>query len=295
MGSHGFSRAILFGCVLVGLAACSRDEAPETAATAPQPAPAAEPASPETETPADAAEAAPPAQDPAAHALLLKMANFIAQAPGLSVTMRSGYDAIQADGQRVEFGERRKFLIQRPDKLRVEVERSDGERGGVTYDGRWITAFNARENVYARVEKVGSLDEMLAYMVRDLRASVPLARMLTTGFPADMEKRATEVTLVEEFTLFDVPTDHLAVRMAEVDLQLWIARGPEPLPRRVIITYKNAPGQPQFRADLYDWKIAPRFDAKSFTFVPPAGAEQIMYLAPRPPGDGTKEPAGEPR
>jgi hypothetical protein len=234
-------------------------------------------------------------QDPAARALLLGMANFIAQAPGLSVTMRSGYDAIQADGQRIEFGERRKILMQRPNKLRVEVERSDGERGGVTFDGRWITAFNARENVYARAEKVASLDEALVYMVRDLRATVPLARMLTTGFPADVDKRATEVALVEESTLFDVPTDHLAVRTRDVDLQLWIARGPEPLPRRVVITYKNAPGQPQFRADLYDWKIAPKFDAKSFTFVPPAGAEQIKYLAPRPPVDGTKVPAGEPR
>jgi hypothetical protein len=132
-------------------------------------------------------------------------------------------------------------------------------------------------------------------MVRDLRASVPLARMLTTGFPAYVEKRAAEVTLVEECTLFDVPTDHLAVRTSDVDLQLWIAKGAEPLPRRVVITYKNDPGQPQFRADLYDWKIAPRFDAKSFTFGPPANAEQIMYLAPRPPADGTNAPAGEPR
>jgi len=239
--------------------------------------------------------AATPAQDPAARALLLGMANFIASAPGLSVTMRSGYDAIQADGQRIEFGERRKILMQRPDKLRVEVERSDGERGGVTFDGRWITAFNASDNVYARVEKVASLDETLVYMVRDLRATVPLARMLTTGFPADVEKRAAEVTLVEECTLFDVPTDHLAVRTADVDMQLWIAQGAEPLPRRVVITYKNAPGQPQFRAELYDWKIAPQVDASAFTFVPPVGAEQIMYLAPRPPADVSAAPKGEPR
>jgi hypothetical protein len=295
MGSHGISKAILLWCVLAGLAACSRKEAPETPATTPEPAPAVAPASPEAGSPAGAPEAATPVQDPAAKAILLGMANLIAQAPGLSVTMRSGYDAIQADGQRIEFGERRKILMQRPDKLRVEVERSDGERGGVVFDGRWITAFNARQNVYARVEKVASLDEVLVYMVRDLRKSVPLARMLTTGFPADLEKRATEFAIVEESTLFDVPTDHLAVRTPDVDLQLWIARGTEPLPRRVVITYKNAPGQPQFRADLYDWKIAPKFDAKSFTFTPPAGAEQIMYLAPRPPADGTKAPAGEPR
>jgi hypothetical protein len=234
-------------------------------------------------------------QDPAARALLLGMADFIARAPGLRVSMRSDYDAIQADGQKIAFGERRQILMQRPDRFRVEVERSDGERGTVVFDGRWITAFNARENVYARVEKAGTLDQALVYMVRDLRATLPLARMFTTGFPADLDKRATSVVLVEECSLFDVPTDHLAVRSAEVDMQVWIARGPEPLPRRIFVTYKNAPGQPQFRADLYDWKVTAKADAGAFTFVPPAGAEQIMYLAPRPHSAVPAASTGEPR
>jgi hypothetical protein len=232
-------------------------------------------------------------EDQAARALLLRMADFIARAPAVSVTMRSGYDAIQADGQRIEFGERRRILMQRPDKMRVDVERSDGERGTVVFDGRWITAFNARENVYARVEKAGTLDQALVYMVRDLRATLPLARMFTTNFPADLDKRATSVELVEECSLFDVPTDHVAVRSAEVDMQLWIATGPEPLPRRIVITYKNAPGEPQFRADLYEWSVPAKLEAAAFAFVPPAGAEQIMYLAPRPPKDIPAASAGE--
>jgi len=247
--------------------------------------------------PARAADPPPasgaPVNDPAARALLLEMASFIARAPGLRVTIRSEYDAIQADGQRIEFGERRQILMQRPDKLRVEVERSDGERGSVLFDGRSITVFKPAENVYARVEKVGTLDQALVYMVRDLHATMPLARMFTTEFPASLDKRATSVMLVEEFSLFDVPTDHLAVRSAEVDMQLWIARGKEPLPRRVVITYKNAPGQPQFRADLYDWKIGASADAAEFAFVPPAGAERIMYLAPRPPADAPAASNGE--
>jgi hypothetical protein len=119
--------------------------------------------------------------------------------------------------------------------------------------------------------------------------------MFTTGFPVDLDKRATSVTFVEECSLFDVPTDHLAVRSAEVDLQIWIARGAEPLPRRVVITYKNAPGEPQFRADLYDWSVTAKLDAAAFAFVPPAGAEQIMYLAPRPPADVPAGSTGEQR
>jgi hypothetical protein len=87
----------------------------------------------------------------------------------------------------------------------------------------------------------------------------------------------------------------VAVRSAEVDLQLWIAKGPEPLPRRVVITYRNAPGEPQFRADLYDWSVPAKLDAAAFAFVPPAGAEQVMYLAPRPPADVPTGPTGEQR
>jgi hypothetical protein len=104
--------------------------------------------------------------------------------------------------------------------------------------------------------------------------------MFHTGFPQEMEKLLTAISYVEEDALFDVPTDHLAVRSAEVDMQVWIAQGEQPLPRRVILTYKNAPGQPQFRADLSDWDLSPKVAADSFTFTPPAGAEQIPFLAP---------------
>ena len=235
-------------------------------------------------TPALAADDAPAAaateQDPEARAILMAMANFLAKTPAYSVTMRSGYDAIQADGQRIEFGEQRRILLQRPDRVRVEVMRSDGDRGMVLFDGKGITVFKADDNVYARVEKPGTVDSALVYLVRDLQLTMPMARMFHTGFPQEMEKLLTAISYVEDDALFDVPTDHLAVRSAEVDMQVWIAQGEQPLPRRVILTYKNAPGQPQFRADLSEWNLSPKVADNSFTFTPPAGAEQIPFLAP---------------
>jgi hypothetical protein len=227
----------------------------------------------------DAPAAAAAAPDPEAKAVLLKMASFLAKAPAFSVTTRSGYDAIQADGQRIEFGEQRRILLQRPDRVRVEVERSDGDRGMVLFDGKGITAFKADDNVYARVEKPGTVDDALVYLVRDLQMTMPMARMFHTGFPQQLEQMLTSISYVEENALFDVPTDHLAARSAEVDMQIWIAQGEQPLPRRVILTYKNAPGQPQFRTDLSEWNLAPKVAADSFTFTPPAGAEQIPFLA----------------
>ena len=231
-------------------------------------------------------------QEAEAKSLLLKMANVLATAPAFSVTVRSGYDAIQADGQRIEFGEKRRLLLQRPDRLRVETERSDGDRGIMLFDGKTITAFKADDNIYARVEKSGTVDDAVVYLVRDLQMIMPLARMLLTTFPGEMEAKLTAVSYVEEDALFDVPTDHLAARSADVDMQVWISQGERPLPLRVVLTYKNTPGQPQFRADLSDWNLTPPAAPESFVFNPPEGAEQVPFLAPARPGSPTTQNGG---
>lgn len=219
-------------------------------------------------------------QDPKAKKILMKMANYIAKAPAFSVTIRGGYDAIQEDGQYIEFGEERHILLKRPDHLRVEHERSDGEKGLVLFDGKEITAFMVADNAYTRVRKSGTVDDALVYLVRDLQFTLPMARVLHTGFAKQMEKKVTAISYVEENTLFDVVTDHLAIRSKDVDIQMWVAQGDKPLPRRIILTYKNAPGSPQFRGDFSEWSLSPKVTGDSFTFTPPKGAEQIP-LVPR--------------
>ena len=219
-------------------------------------------------------------QDPEAKAILMKMAEFMAKAPAFSMTLRSGYDAIQEDGQYIEFGEIRRILLQRPDRLRVETERSNGEQALTLFDGKKISVFKPEDNVYSQIEKPGTVDDAIVYLVRDLQFTLPLARMLHTGFVQHLEKKKiTAISYVEENTLFDVVTDHLAIRTDDVDMQIWVAQGDEPLPRRVILTYMNAPGQPQFRGDFTEWSFSPKAASDSFTFIPPADAEQIPVIA----------------
>ncbi len=228
----------------------------------------------------NATQSAVAEQDLEASRILYEMANVLAKAPAMSVTIRSGYDAIQEDGQRIEFGEKRRIMLQRPDRVRVDVQRSDGDKGQILFDGKTITAFRAADNVFARVEKNGTIDEILVFMVKDLQMTMPLARMFLTNFPQALEKQVTSVSYVEEDQLFDVPTDHLAARSAAIDLQLWVTQGEQPLPRRVVITYKNAEGEPQFWAEFSDWTLSPKIEADSFSFTPPTGAEMIPLLAP---------------
>jgi len=213
-------------------------------------------------------------------AILKSMSEYLAKAERFSVSIRDGYDAVQQSGQKVEFGEVRKVTVSRPDRLRVEVERSDGEKGLVVFDGKDLTVYTADKNVYATVSRQGTLDQTIKYALEDLKIRVPLAMMLLSTLPSELDKLVVSADYVETTTITDVPCDHLAVRTAKgVDFQVWVAQGNEPLPRRIVITYKDEAGQPQFWADLSNWNLAPEISDALFTFTPPDGANRIQFLA----------------
>ena len=234
------------------------------------------------------AATSPESQD--AKALLMRMADVLANTKAFSVTITAGYDVVQDDGQKIEFGEVRQVLVDRPDRLRVQLEQSDGDKFAIYFDGKDLIMFSSKENVFTKVEKQGSVDDMLRYVVFDLQTPIPLALLWASSIKEELEKRTTEVDYVERTSIDGKPVDHLAGRMADVDFQMWVAQGEQPLPLRVIITYKKDTGQPQFSANLSDWNLAPKIEDAAFAFSPPAGAEAIPVMVrvpttalPRPP------------
>jgi len=210
--------------------------------------------------------------------LLMEMAEKLAGAKGLSVSMFMSYDAVQESGQKIEFSERRKITIKRPNHLRAVALQSDGDKHLLVFDGKVITMFSETENVYSRINHAGTVDEMIRYAGGNLGIRIPLARMLLTTLSEELKKLNLTVQYVERDTLSSPPTDHLATRSDDVDFQIWIAE--DKLPRRIILTYKNAEGQPQFRANFSNWNLEPKISKTTFSFTPPEGAEKIPALLP---------------
>ncbi len=177
-----------------------------------------------------------------ARTLLNKTADFLSKAGQFSVTIRSGYDAIQSSGQKIEFGEIRKVTLKRPDRFRSDIERSDGEKGQVIFDGNEIIVFNEKDKVFAKASKPGDLDGAVTYLLNDLGMRLPLAMMYLSRLPLEIENRVRSVEIVEQSTIMDVPCIHLAARTDDVDFQIWVPEKGDPLPRRIVITYKNDKG-----------------------------------------------------
>lgn len=249
-----------------------------------------------TEAPPTSTEPeAAPAIVPEAMEILMRMAEHLARLQRLSVDFRAGYDVVQESGQKIEFGEQRSLLLRRPDGLRVETRSSDGGERLSLFDGRTITVLDVDENVYAKLEKPGDLDATMLYMVRDMGLRIPLAMLFVTTLPAELERRVQALAVVEEDRLTEVPTIHLAGRTEDVDFQIWIRREGDPLPHRVVITYKHAEGEPQFWAVFSKWNPSPEVSDAVFAFDPPQDAEQIPFLVRVPLTETTSGQMGETR
>jgi hypothetical protein len=222
---------------------------------------------------------APSASPPDARALLLSMAEFLGTTPQLSVTVHVGYDTMQSSGQKVEWNEVRTLALSRPSRLRMEAEKSNGSRSLVVFDGKAISAYDEAGRVYAQAAQPGGIDEALVYFIRDLRMRMPLAALLLSRAGTDLDRRVRSVEYVEKTGILGATAHHLVGRTDTVDFQVWIADGDHPLPRRIVLTYPGAPGQPQFRAQFVNWNVAPALPDSAFMFVPPTDASRIPFAA----------------
>ena len=241
-------------------------------AHAQQPAPA-------KKVPATAAVTESQAQ---AGAILKRMAEFLAGVQRFSVSLRGGYDAVQMSGQKIEFGDLRKVTLSRPDRLRMEGQRSNGTKSLTVFNGKEIVLIDETSNVYATAPQPGGLDETIFHFVRDLGMRLPLAVLLVSQLPAELKDRVRTVDYVEKTTIHGPAAHHLAARTDTVDFQIWIADGETPLPQRVVITYKTAKGEPQFWAQFSDWNLAPAIEDSTFVAKPPDGAQKVAFAAQLP-------------
>jgi hypothetical protein len=76
-------------------------------------------------------------------------------------------------------------------------------------------------------------------------------------------------------TVLGIPCEHLAFSLGTVDWQIWIEDGAKPVPRKIVITYKDEEGTPEYTAIFSNWDFQTKLPDFLFTFEPPAGASKI--------------------
>jgi hypothetical protein len=227
---------------------------------------------------AETEEPAPSVVEPEAIEIVTRMADLLAKTQSVHWLVETSYDAVQPDGEKVEFGARRDVTVRRPHHARLDVVDRDGSERTIRYDGKLLSVVAEDDKVYATVERQGTLDQLVDYIHGDLGIPMPLSELFSPELPQMLTEEMSTARYVGPEVLLGKDVDHLVFRNDEVGVQLWIDREGAHVPRRVVIDYLSAVGQPQFRADFLAFELAVKAPDSLFAFTPPKGYEKIVFI-----------------
>ncbi|MBV8455403.1 MAG: DUF2092 domain-containing protein [Acetobacteraceae bacterium] len=168
----------------------------------------------------------------------------------------------------------------------IEVTGDDGSTK-LLYDGKTVVLFGIETKRYSSLSVPNTIQGMLKEVMGRLGVDFPLADFLTDNPDKSFLFGVTSGREVNAVTIDGVPCRHLLfIQPPGIELELWVEKNERSLPRRLIVTYHNLPGQPNFVAEFSDWDFSIHPSDAEFSFQTPAGATQVE-LKP-PPRQGAK-------
>ena len=259
---HGSFRGVLAAamllCLVPGLAlAQAKTAAKATPPPEPTPAP-------------------PPPLEPEALAQLKAMSDVLKGAGSFSFNAATDREQPSANGQMLDFFNASKISVSRPDKIRVDT-RGDLHDASLWYDGKTVTIFAAKSTFYAQAPAPPTIDETVVMLMDRFQMPFPAAGFLLKDPYTRMMEGVKTAFDAGDSEVDGVACRHLAFSEEDADWQVWIEKGGKPLPRRIAVTYKKAPGAPRVVTTLSEWNLSPAIPAGDFVFTPPAGATKVDW------------------
>jgi hypothetical protein len=181
-----------------------------------------------------------------------------------------------------------KVTVRRPDRLLVDGSGDDGPRK-LIYDGKTAVVSLDDGKKYASVPVPDTIEGMLQVVVGHFGVDFPLADFLTNDPQKSFLLGVVSGRQVNMVTIDGVLCRHLLFSQPpKIELELWLEDNAQSLPRRLIVTYRSLPGEPNFVAEMSDWNFSVHAPDADFQFTPPPGAERLQLGAAVKQATGAK-------
>jgi hypothetical protein len=222
---------------------------------------------------------APPKIDPQATQVLKRMSDYLGSLHTFKVDAQTIDEKVTTDSQKLQFVADTRIAVERPNKLRADRL---GPVANVVfrYDGKQFTVYGNRTGYYAQVPAPATLDAAIDAARVKYGVDAPAADLYMAHSYAELMDDVKGARYIGLEPINGVFCHHLAFQGTDTDWQIWIQDGPQPLPRRYVITTKDVVAKPQFQVAFSNWQPNAPLDAQEFVFVPPPDAKQIPWVPP---------------
>jgi len=218
-----------------------------------------------------------PEKDPAAVKILQNMTYYVSGLQQFSVHTENTYEDQLDSGQRIDLDIASDVTVRRPNKLHA-ARTGELTNQDFYYDGKTLTLYNASQGVYASQPAPKTVEALLDYAREELGVIVPAADLAYRGVFDILMQGVTSAVVVGKANIGGVICDHLAFSRPDVDFQVWIAEGDQPLPCKYVVTDTSTPAQISTVSVMSDWNLAPGTPDAAFRFIPPEGVQAISFM-----------------
>ena len=227
-----------------------------------------------TAKPAAAAGPGKKGISPDADRALRRMTDYLASLQSFRVQSVAKDEVVLKSGQKIDLVSQSQTSVQRPNKLRSE---HIGSKGGLafTYDGKSMTLECTGNGTYATKPAPPTLDGAIDQARKQFEIDAPGADLLYSKPYDILTEQVTSGQVIGHETVDGVTVTHLAFQGEEVDWQIWIKDGNEPLPVWFSIVTKTMASQPEFEVRLSHWETKAALPASTFAFKAPAQGTRV--------------------
>jgi hypothetical protein len=227
--------------------------------------------------PSESSNASEASIDSEAVRLLRHMGKYLGAAREYSFRADITDDEVLSNTQKIQHGGIANVAVRRPNKLQVGYS-GDERQTQVFYDGKNFIILDLATMVYTKTNVPATIDAAVDKVFEQYGFSVPIADLVYQDPYRTLIENVESGYLVGRAWIDGKPTHHMAFTQQEIDWQIWVEEGPRPVPRKLLITYKNEPGSPQYTAVLSGWNFQPRLSDSFSEFHPPIGSDEIQFL-----------------
>jgi hypothetical protein len=228
------------------------------------------------------------AVSPRADSVLRSACDFLAHTRAFSFDAEIWREHVNEQGEKIQFSRTVEMDVKRPDGLRLEISSPLSARG-FWYDGKTLTILDRKHNWYSTTNMPATLDAA-ADAAHDQGIDLPLIDLALSDPYANATAKVEQGRYYGISPVLGVPCHHLAFTQENVDWQIWIEDGPQPLIRKFVITHKNDPDAPEFTAFITRWNVTDRIADSDFVFERPTGASKIEMRTDEDAGGSTNAP-----